>query len=73
MLIQNFSVHVSLHESDNSSGHDVCCRLKLDEGDDRDFYAIPRLVKHVDDRFLAQVSCTMLMCLPPNAVLSCAD
>ena len=31
-------------------------RLKLDTGDDRQFYAQPRLVKHVDDGFLAQVT-----------------
>ncbi|KAL6758201.1 hypothetical protein V8C86DRAFT_2600662 [Haematococcus lacustris] len=31
-------------------------RTKLDESDDRQFYSMPRLVKHVDDRFLAQVT-----------------
>lgn len=29
---------------------------KLDPGDDRNFYAVPRMVKHVDDTFLAQVT-----------------
>lgn len=27
----------------------------MDLTDDRDFYSFPRLVKHVDDTFLAQV------------------
>lgn len=34
----------------------VADRLKLDQTDDRDFYAFPRIVKHVDDGFLAQVT-----------------
>lgn len=31
-------------------------RTKMDETDDRQFYQMPRLVKHVDDNFLAQVT-----------------
>jgi hypothetical protein len=31
-------------------------RSKLDPEDDRQFYAFPRLVKHVDDGFLASVT-----------------
>ncbi|KAG2446475.1 hypothetical protein HYH02_008466 [Chlamydomonas schloesseri] len=31
-------------------------RTKLDTGDDRGFYDVPRLVKHVDDGFLDQVT-----------------
>jgi len=30
-------------------------RTKLNAQDDRQFYQQPRIVKHVDDRFLAQV------------------
>eukprot|EP00793_Prasinoderma_coloniale_P005348 PRCOL_00004756-RA len=31
-------------------------RTKLDGGSDRDFYAFPRFVKHVDDAFLSRVT-----------------
>lgn len=31
-------------------------RTKLDVGDDREFYGFPRIVTHVDDNFLAQVT-----------------
>lgn len=37
-------------------------RTKLNAQDDRQFYQQPRIVKHVDDRFLAQVE--RLTCLP---------
>ncbi|KAJ9512894.1 hypothetical protein QJQ45_029126 [Haematococcus lacustris] len=48
-----FKVSRSLkHNKEQSKLH----RTKLDESDDRQFYSMPRLVKHVDDRFLAQVT-----------------
>jgi len=31
-------------------------RVKLDPGSDADFYSLPRFVKHVDDKFLQQVT-----------------
>ena len=34
----------------------VLHRTKLNAQDDRQFYQQPRIVKHVDDRFLAQVA-----------------
>ncbi|KAL6758273.1 S-adenosyl-L-methionine-dependent methyltransferase [Haematococcus lacustris] len=41
-------------------------RTKLDESDDRQFYSMPRLVKHVDDRFLAQVTQLYRERIPPG-------
>jgi hypothetical protein len=42
-------------------------RTKLDEASDRGFYAFPRLVKHVDDGFLAQVTELYRQRIPPGA------
>ncbi|KAI8463981.1 MAG: hypothetical protein J3K34DRAFT_129281 [Monoraphidium minutum] len=44
-------------------------RAKLDPSLDRDFYAFPRLVKHVDDGFLAQVTQLYRQRIPEDAVV----
>ena len=38
-------------------------------GSDRDFYAFPRFVKHVDDGFLAQLTQLYRQRLPPGGTL----
>eukprot|EP00197_Chlamydomonas_leiostraca_P011444 CAMPEP_0202869532 /NCGR_PEP_ID=MMETSP1391-20130828/12505_1 /ASSEMBLY_ACC=CAM_ASM_000867 /TAXON_ID=1034604 /ORGANISM="Chlamydomonas leiostraca, Strain SAG 11-49" /LENGTH=328 /DNA_ID=CAMNT_0049549863 /DNA_START=60 /DNA_END=1041 /DNA_ORIENTATION=+ len=44
-------------------------RTKVDLTDDRDFYAFPRLVTHVDDHFLAQVTQLYRERVPPGGVV----
>ncbi|KAG2484416.1 hypothetical protein HYH03_016830 [Edaphochlamys debaryana] len=44
-------------------------RTKLDQGDDRDFYDVPRLVKHVDDSFLDQVTELYRQRIPPGGTV----
>jgi hypothetical protein len=44
-------------------------RRKLDEEDDRSFYGVPRLVKHVDDGFLAQVTELYRQRIPEGAAV----
>jgi hypothetical protein len=41
-------------------------RTKLNPGSDRAFYSMPRFVKHVDDRFLAQVTQLYRERIPPG-------
>ncbi len=42
-------------------------RTKLDSSDDRDFYAFPRLVTHVDERFLQQLTDLYRQRLSPHS------
>mmetsp|Transcript_1510 Transcript_1510/g.4378 ORF Transcript_1510/g.4378 Transcript_1510/m.4378 type:complete len:337 (-) Transcript_1510:755-1765(-) len=44
-------------------------RRKLDEGEDRQFYDYPRIVKHVDDAFLAQVTRLYRQSIPEGGVV----
>jgi SAM-dependent methyltransferase len=44
-------------------------RTKLDGTSDRQFYAFPRIVKHVDDSFLAQVTQLYRQRIPPGAAV----
>ncbi|PNH11748.1 hypothetical protein TSOC_001390 [Tetrabaena socialis] len=44
-------------------------RTKLDSGDDRDFYGMPRFVKHVDDTFLSQVTELYRQRVPPGGAV----
>jgi hypothetical protein len=44
----------------------LCHRVKLDVDDDRHFYSLPRIVKHVDERFLAQVTQLYRERIPPG-------
>lgn len=44
-------------------------RQKLDSDDDRTFYSYPRFVKHVDERFLAQLTALYRERIPENAVV----
>lgn len=44
-------------------------RAKLDPGPDREFYAFPRLVKHVDEGFTSQVTELYRQYIPPDAVV----
>ncbi len=50
--------------------HNTPYRLKMDVDDDRQFYSAPRLVKHVDDRFLAQVTQLYRERIPPGRTLT---
>jgi hypothetical protein len=49
--------------------HAAARSTKLNPGSDRDFYAFPRLVKHVDDRFLAQVTQLYRQRIPEGAAV----
>ena len=42
---------------------------RVDEGDDADFYAPPRLVTHIDDNAIAAMTDFYRKLLPPNAIL----
>lgn len=44
-------------------------RTKLDTGDDREFYGLPRFVKHVDEGFLGQVTELYRQRIPPGAAV----
>lgn len=44
-------------------------RTKLDSGSDREFYAFPRFVKHVDDGFLAQLTQLYRQRLAPGSAI----
>ncbi|GBG00069.1 S-adenosyl-L-methionine-dependent methyltransferase [Raphidocelis subcapitata] len=44
-------------------------RSKLDPGSDREFYAFPRLVKHVDEGFTSQVTELYRQRIPQDAVV----
>ncbi|GFR47957.1 hypothetical protein Agub_g9761, partial [Astrephomene gubernaculifera] len=44
-------------------------RTKLDAGNDRAFYDVPRFVKHVDDDFLAQVTELYRQRIPPGGAV----
>lgn len=48
-------------------------RTKLDTGDDRGFYDVPRLVKHVDDGFLDQVTELYRQRIPEGGAVLVSD
>lgn len=44
-------------------------RTKLNTGDDRSFYSSPRIVYHVDDAFISQLTQLYRERIPENAVV----